>query len=449
MSARRQYWITITVALGVMMNPINTTMITVAFSRIQESFGANFRDVSWLIASYYIVSAIAQPLMGKVSDMVGAKRIYIWGLLLVCLSSMLAPLSASMGELMAYRTIQAFGTSALHPAGMSLLKYYVSDKQAKALGIVGVFSTFSAAVGPSVGGILIHYSDWKAIFLVNFPIVALTIALVFWAIPKDSVLFERKMAAELDYTGILLFAASMVGWFAFFQNLADPLYWLLPLNVLSSVWFYRHESTSTMPFIDIRILRSNRALGLIYVQYMLVNIILYCILFGLPAFLITSAGLGTGEAGLVMLAMSAPNLVSLPVMARWVERSGPAYAMLAGAIGSVITLILFTGVKADTGSVIICLLLTLFGLSNSAQSFSVQNALYRMVDSRGIGVYSGLLQAFRFIGTITSSCVLGLVFGSNVSTQGLHVMALLCAGVAAMTLLVAWMIAHSIGRQPE
>ncbi|MNW38793.1 Methyl viologen resistance protein SmvA [compost metagenome] len=438
MNFGRTFWIVMTVAIGVLMNPINTTMITVAFVGIQESFEAGFSEVSWLIASYYIISAIAQPLMGKVSDSIGARRVYMFGLLLVCLSSTLAPFSSNMGELTAYRAVQALGTSALHPAGMSLLKLHVSDKQARALGIVGSFSTFSAAIGPSVGGLLIHYSSWKAIFLINYPLIFTAFALVWLVVPRDAAARTRSWVSEMDYAGILLFAAAMTGWFIFFQSLDEPSYLLLSCNLAASLLFYWREIGAAKPFIDIRAILANRRLTLIFMQYAMINIVLYCMLFGLPVYLISTAGLAPGEAGLVMLAMSAPNLAALPFVARWVEQSGPGYPMLAGAAGAVTALLLFQWLDAGTSILVVCLMLVLFGLSNSAQSFSVQASLFLTVDKSAIGVYSGLLQTSRFVGTITSSCVLGVVFGGSISVSGLHQITMLCAAIAAVSCLGAW-----------
>ncbi len=139
-------------------------MISVAFSRLQDDFGLSFADISWLISTYYLASAIGQPVLGKLSDMFGRKRMFILGLLLVTASSMLAPLSPGFHWLLAFRFVQAIGTSAVFPSGMSIIRSVVTENQARALGILSVFSSTSAAFGPSIGGFLIHYGDWPAIF---------------------------------------------------------------------------------------------------------------------------------------------------------------------------------------------------------------------------------------------------------------------------------------------
>ena len=106
--------------------------------------------------SYYVASAVAQPIMGKISDIFGRKRIFLFGLGLVTVSSLLAPLAPSIGCLIGFRVIQAIGTSSLYPAGMGIIRSSITDNQARALSVMSIFSSTSAALGPSIGGFTIH-----------------------------------------------------------------------------------------------------------------------------------------------------------------------------------------------------------------------------------------------------------------------------------------------------
>ena len=144
------------IALGVILNPLNTTMITVALPAIQNDFQLTSKDISWLIASYFIVSAIFLPLVGKLSDFYGRKKIFLFGLLLVAISSLLAPLSPNMMFLLGMRTIQAIGTSALYPAGIGMVRSYIVVNQNRVIGTLAVFATTSAAFGPTISGLVIQ-----------------------------------------------------------------------------------------------------------------------------------------------------------------------------------------------------------------------------------------------------------------------------------------------------
>ena len=133
---RKELLLITAVALGTLLNPLNTSMISVALTRLQEEFHLTFADVSWLISTYYLASAIGQPVMGKWSDLFGRKRIFMLGLILVTLSSCLAPFSPGFGWLIGFRVIQAIGSSALFPSGMGMIRSQITSNQARALGIL-------------------------------------------------------------------------------------------------------------------------------------------------------------------------------------------------------------------------------------------------------------------------------------------------------------------------
>src|SRR5690606_33730232 len=164
----------IAIALGAILNPLNTTMITVALPSIQQDFELSSTDISWLIASYFIVSAIFLPFIGWLSDHYGRKRIFLIGLVLVLISSVLAPLSQNMMTLLLMRLIQAIGTSALYPAGIGMVRLYIRENQNRVIGTLAVFATTSAAFGPTISGLFIRYGGWPVIFYVNLPVIFLS-----------------------------------------------------------------------------------------------------------------------------------------------------------------------------------------------------------------------------------------------------------------------------------
>src|SRR5690625_293249 len=204
---KHEKWIILAVSIGVILNPLNTTMITVALPAIQADFNLNSTDISWLIASYFIISAIFTPLIGKLSDVYGRKLIFLIGLALVVVSSILAPLSPNMPILLTMRGIQAIGTSALFPAGVGIIRSTIQNNQNRVIGTLAVFATTSAAFGPTIGGLLIQFGGWPVIFYVNLPILALGILLTLIFIPKDAKI--KKDSSKLERIVILLFTISI------------------------------------------------------------------------------------------------------------------------------------------------------------------------------------------------------------------------------------------------
>src|SRR5690606_13959332 len=139
------------------------------------------------------------------------------GLLLVVVSSILAPLSPNMPVLLIMRGIQAIGTSALFPAGVGIIRNTIQHNQNRVIGTLAVFATTSAAFGPTIGGMLIQFGGWPVIFYVNLPILAIAVALTIIYIPKDTK--NSAISYRLDGFGVILFSLFITSWMIFLLGL--------------------------------------------------------------------------------------------------------------------------------------------------------------------------------------------------------------------------------------
>lgn len=423
------------VALGTLLNPLNTTMISVALTRLQESFELTFADVSWLISTYYLASAIGQPVMGKWSDLFGRKRVFMMGLLLVTLASCLAPLSPSFGWLIAFRVIQAFGSSALFPSGMGIIRSQITSNQARALGVLSVFSSTSAAFGPTLGGLLVHYGDWPLIFLFNFPFILGSFLLAWKVFPRDPK--RSGSLSDMDWTGVALFSSAIFMWLLFLLSIKDGFsLWLLAVSAILTIVLYRYELGKKRPFIDVAFLRKNGKVTMIYLQFILMNLVFYSIMFGMPSYLQQVRLLDAEHAGLVMLSVAGFSVVITPLASRWIDRRGPKPALLLGTSTVILGTLLLLIIQGQTSAAVIFLVLSVSGISYGFNNLGMQTALYEFVAKEETGIASGLFMTSRFIGTILSSSLLTMLFGSNITTSHLHGMAWVCAAIGIIILFL-------------
>ncbi|WP_409294010.1 MFS transporter [Peribacillus sp. SCS-26] len=425
----------VTVALGILLNPLNSSMIAVALSRIQEDFSLSFIDASWLISTYYLASGIGQPVMGKLADAFGAKRMYIIGLLLIAVSSAAAPFSPSFGWLIAIRMIQAIGSSALFPAGMGLVRSSITENQAQALGVLSIFSSVSAAFGPSIGGFLVDWGDWPAIFMINFPIIIAAFILAVKVLPKGTKTAGRK--ARIDYPGILLFSLMILSWLLFLLDLQNGVSLVkLGLSLVSTILFYMVEKRLEEPFVDVIALKKNVNMSLVYVQFILVNIVFYSIFFGMPLYLQDFRHFDSKTTGLIMLAVAGFGVIVSPLAGRWIDRKGSKPSLLAGASSIIAGSLMLTTVQTQSPIAWIVICLSVLGLSNGFNNLGLQTALYSFVPRSETGAASGLFMTSRYIGTILSSSLLGILFGKQVTTDHLHTMALTSSVIGVIVLLL-------------
>ncbi|MEH7235000.1 MFS transporter [Bacillus sp. JJ1562] len=419
----------IAIALGAILNPLNTTMITVALSSIQQDFELSSTDISWLIASYFIVSAIFLPIIGRLSDYYGRKRIFLIGLLLVLISSVLAPMSNSMMMLLCMRLIQALGTSALYPAGIGMVRLYIKQNQNRVIGTLAVFATTSAAFGPTISGLLIQYGGWPVIFYVNLPVILLSALLTWFYIPKDEP--TRGTAFKWDVVGMILFSAFITSWMVFLLSMEGGFdVWSLILSIGLSILFYSYEKKKTDPLINVVFLRKNPTISVIYAQYILSTLIFFSILLFTPIYLQEVIELGPNYTGLMMLALSIFAMITTPIATRWAERVGYRIPLLVGTgIGIVGVAFLYTTTK-NSSLLWIVMVLAVFGISNGLMNISLQNLLYTFISVAQTGIASGLLMTSRFIGNILASSIYGVVFAIGLNDMSKNSMTIVLLAVS-------------------
>lgn len=331
----RSRWLMISVGLGILLNPLNSSMISVAIARLQKVYQLDFTEVSWIIFSFYIASAIAQPVMGKASDLFGRRKIFLTGLVVAFVASLLAPLSPTFGWLIVFRIVQSIGTSMMVAVGMAIVRIHITEKQATALSVMSIFLSGAAAIGPFIGGVLIQWWDWSAIFLVNIPFVVTSFVLAWRMIPKDepptsvsSQMSFRKWCDLIDATGILLFIVGLVALLVGLLSakssghvsLGPVIIGLIGLFAL--VAFVRHELKAASPFIPLRTFAKYPEMTWVNIEFMLVNVLYYSLFFGLPSYLQMVRHVNESHTGILMLSLGLCSLIVSPLAGRWIDKSG-------------------------------------------------------------------------------------------------------------------------------
>ncbi|WDM03001.1 MFS transporter [Alicyclobacillus cycloheptanicus] len=450
MSSRRN-WVLITIALGILLNPLNSSMISVAIARLQSVFHLTFTDASWIISTYYLASAIAQPVMGKVADRVGRKKVFLIGLVLAALSSLAAPFAPTFTWLIVFRLIQSAGSGAIFPAGMAIVRQWITDRQASALAFLGIFSSGAAAFGPSIGGFVMHWGDWPALFIVNFPFIIISFVMALWLLPPDRfdpVLANRGetvksrlvplLMRDLDAVGILSFAATIVLLLVFLLSLSThPVWWTGAAGVAALLFFGWRELRAARPFIDLRMFRSNKAFSWIEIQFVTVNLIFYCIFFGMPEYLQEAAHFNAQQAGLIMLCVAGSSLIVSPITGQWVERSGSRPPLLLAGFCLTVGSILFVTLGAHTPIIWLLIVLFILGLSNGLNNIGLQTALFAVVPAATMGTASGLFMTARYMGTILSTVLLGFVFEHAIGVREIHRLGIIDAVFGALVIVMS------------
>nr|WP_273378470.1 MFS transporter [Actinopolymorpha pittospori] len=459
-------------AFGTVLNPLNSSMIAVALVPLQREFDVGVATSSWLVSGFYLAAAVGQPLMGRFVDLFGARRLFVGGLTLMCAVCAVAPFAPGFWWLVGIRVLMAVGTSTAFPAALVLIRAAVereaddrlarggqldgsggaaprpSGPPAGALAALSVAASTSAGLGPVLGGFLVAFAGWEAVFLVNVPFTALGIVLALKLLPKSPPQPARgPLLAAIDLPGIVLFSGSLTALLVFLLSLADrPTWWLAPAVVVLGFLLVRRELAAPAPFLDIRDLRANRALTSVLGQQGGVNLVFYCVFFGLPVWLESVRGFGADTVGLLVLPLALMGVLMTPVAARVVRLRGSRATLVFGTVVLLIGTLVVQVLHESSPVVVILIAALLFGVPNGFNNLGLQTALYEASSPERMGSSGGLFQTFRYLGAIMSTSVLGIVFERDLSTRGLHHVGLVMT-VAAAGLLVLALVRQSGARR--
>src|SRR6266545_2581878 len=329
--------VTAAIALGTLLNPLNSSMIAVAVVAVQRAFDVGVATSTWLLSGFYLTACVGQPLMGRIADRFGPRRVYCTGLAVVFVTGVLAAVAPGFWWVLACRIVQAAGTSAAYPAGLAMIRRLAGTPKppAAALAAISVTNASSAAFGPVLGGFLVSAAGWRAVFVVNIP---LTVA---------------GLAAAV------------------------------PLAAGALVW---RELRVQTPFLDLAMLGRNRTLLAVLGQQVGVQFVFYAVFFGLPQWLERVRHLEPNAVGLLMLPIAVLGVSLTPIAARLVTRHGPGVPLLAGSVGLLLGSAALLLLDARSSVVAIVALSAMIGLPNGLNNLGLQAALYSSAPASQTGL---------------------------------------------------------------
>ena len=431
-------------SLGTALNPLNSSMIAVALVVLRADFGLDVATVTWVITSFYLTSAAGQPLMGRLADRFGPRRLFMLGMILVAVTCALAPFAPNFAVLCVARAFMALGTATAYPSAVVMvgaLAKQAKVKSTRPLGRIQMANTSAAAVGPVVGGLLVGFVGWEALFLINVPLAVAAIVLVRQFAPADEDR-ERGRASELlrdsDIPGILAFIGSMVlVMMALLNVVSGYRWWLLGAGTLLAVLFVWRELRFAPPFLDLRLLGRNRPLLLVYLGFAVFNGVYYFAFFGLPQLLQEAGGYEPGVVGLLMLPLAAMSVVVTPVAVRAIDRFGVKRVLIAG----VVLLVAASGamwlLTASFAIPLVMALTALLGVPYGVVSIASSQGMYVSTRPEERGVAAGIFQTCRYLGAITATVLIGIFYGTGVNQANWGLMVFVMLGLGGVVFVVS------------
>ncbi|ACU76067.1 major facilitator superfamily MFS_1 [Catenulispora acidiphila DSM 44928] len=429
--------------LGSALNPVNSSLIATALLPIARGVGVPIGQTAALVTALYLASAIAQPTAGKAAEVFGPRRVFLAGILLVAVGGITGGFAQGLLTLVVSRVLIGLGTSCAYPTAMLLIRRRARDAglgnpPGAVLGGLQIAGIATASLGLPIGGALVGWFGWRSVFFANVPVALVALAATLTWVSPDGPLQRplrwREVAARLDAVGIAGFAAAMIALLLFLFSLPTTHWYLLGISVVLWIALVFWELRAAAPFLDVRMLASNKALTRTYLRFGLAMLCLYVVLYGVTQWVEGVRGLSETQAGLLLLPMTlVSGLIVSPVSRRNLVRGPVIAAAVACVVGAVGTLVL--SASAWIGWVVVLTLV--FGLVMGFAAAGNQTALYAQAPADQLGTAAGLLRTFGYVGSIASSAITGIVFHTSVTDHGVHLIAWIMIGVSVVLLLVS------------
>lgn len=421
------------IALAGLLMPLNSTMLAVALPQLMHDLREGPTSAGWLITGYLIAMACAQPVAGGIGDRYGRRRVILAGLVGFAVASLAAAAAGNLLMLGVCRLAQAIAGALVVPNSAALVRERIPAAQrGQVLGAMGAAIGVGAAAGPLVGGLITGFADWRGIFLVNVPLVAVALALAVWQLPHDR---KGGPSTRFDSAGAALLAVCLASLALLTQQAGSG--WSLPVAVAAilvpvcGALLVRAELRHPRPVISPGFFRS-RTFTAANAGIALANLAMYSTLLVVPQFL-AGRGFNSATVGMVLVPLSVSMVVFAPVGGRLSDRAGRRWPVVVGvgfqAVGSLAVLVLPT---TDSLAPLMAGL-TVMGIGLGVAQSGLQGAALEAVDVDQAGSAAGVFSTSRYFGSIVGSSLLAALLQANGAGEaGFHAILLLVAATACL-----------------
>ena len=420
----RKWWILVAVSIGMFMGLLDVTIVNIAMPAIITDLQTTVSHASWVLNAYSLVLAVFFLSMGRFGDRYGQKRVFLFGLVTFTLFSLLCGFAPSIDWLILFRAGQGLGGAALLTISLAIvLGAFPRRQQGMAVGLWGALGTAAAAVGPTLGGLLVSYGHWSWIFFVNVPIGIFAVVVCALVIPRRS----RDAHAEggIDIPGMLI---SGIGLFALTLALVEGGSWgwtsptiiaLFVVAVLTFPLFMWWETRTASPMFPVNLLRI-RSFTAANTAVLLIGLAMGGTFLMVVIFLVSVLGYTELRAALALTVMPVIALIIAPNAGRLNDRIGPRLPAAAGAASFGFGLILLAQLGGGTTLVDVMWRVVFLGIGMGLAMPTLSAASMASLPPQVRGVGSGSLNTMRQIGFTVGVALVVAIFTHTVAQNAQH-----------------------------
>jgi EmrB/QacA subfamily drug resistance transporter len=427
---------------------LDNTVVNVALPSIQRDLGADLSELEWIVTGYALTFASLMLVGGKVADAYGRRLVFVIGIVVFTLASLLCGLADSSEMLIGSRILQGAGAALMNPATLSIIAAtFPPRERGSAIGIWAGTSALALAIGPLVGGLITEHVNWNWIFFINVPVGVLGIVASFLFIDES----RDETHASLDLPGLV---TSALGLFALTYALieANTYGWtsgrIVAAFVLAAVSlgsFLVIERRRREPMLPLALFSDRTYTGANLVV-LLVALAMFGVFFFVSLYMQNILGYSPVQTGAAFLPLTVLIILVAPIAGRTSDRIGSRGLMTAGMILVATQLILFSRLAIDSTfwNLLPGLLVGGVGMALTMTPSAAAATRSVPVDKSGVG--SAVLNSARQVGGTMGVAIMGAIMASEVGgdrtpeafMRGFERALLVAAGIAIVGAVVAY-----------
>ena len=442
-------WLTLAaVSFGLFMIMLDNTVVNVALPSIQRDLDADLSELQWIVTGYALTFAALMLVGGKLADAYGRRLIFVVGIAVFTVASLLCGLAGSGEMLIAARVLQGVGAALMNPATLSIIAAtFPPRERGTAIGIWAGVSALALAIGPLVGGLITEHLDWSWIFFVNVPVGILGIAASYLFIDES----RDETHARLDLPGL---ATSAIGLFALTYGLieANSYGWSstrivgsFVLAGVSLLAFLQLERRQRDPMLPLELFRSGTYTGANLVV-LLVALAMFGVFFFVSLYLQNILGYSAVQTGAAFLPLTILIILVAPIAGKTSDRIGSRGLMTAGMILIAAQLVMLSRLSVDARFWDLFPAFVIGGIGMGLTMTPSAAAATRSVPVDKAGVGSAVLNSARQVGGTMGIAVMGAIVAAEAGAErtpdafmrGFEAALLVAAAIAVVGAIVAF-----------
>lgn len=391
------------------ITPFDGSAVNIALRTLGDEFHMDAIALAWISTAYLLSSAIFLVPFGKIADIYGRKKIFLYGISIFSLASLAMTMVSSTNMLIAIRVIQGLGGAMIFGTGAAIVSsVFPPGERGRALGIYITAVYVGLSVGPFLGGLMTEHLGWRSIFFVNVPIGIMTVILVLWKLKGE---WAECRGEKFDFIGSVIYGASIVSLMYGFSILPDfKGAVLVAAGLAGIIIFFMYEMRVPSPVLDVRLLTKNRIFAFSNLSALINYSATFAVTFLLSLDLQYTKGFTPEQAGFVLIAQPIVMAAISPIAGRLSDKIEPRIVASVGMAFTTVGLFLLIFLTETTPLwyLIVCLLIlgVGFGLFSSPNT----NAIMSSVDKRFYGVASGMNGTMRLLGQMLSMGIAMMLF---------------------------------------